>query len=124
MLGWQDWDSVDRGDGNRDSDGNRGARGEVPRRPAAGRIMFNGVDLRTVPAHVLVGQGLAHCPEGRKIFATMTAFSPTLADAFWILMATGYPGSTARHGRRGPSAAAAVGDRLQCRRAVSDMKPA
>src|SRR2546426_1918498 len=25
----------------------------------------------------------------------MTAFSPTLADAFWILMATGYPGSTA-----------------------------
>src|SRR2546423_6557351 len=41
-------------------------------RPAAGRIMFNGVDVRTVPSHTLVGQGLAHCPEGRKIFATMT----------------------------------------------------
>jgi branched-chain amino acid transport system ATP-binding protein len=41
-------------------------------RPAAGRIMFNGRDVRTVPAHALVGQGLAHCPEGRKIFATMT----------------------------------------------------
>src|ERR687887_255820 len=41
-------------------------------RPAAGRIMFNGVDVRTIPAHTLVGQGLAHCPEGRKIFATMT----------------------------------------------------
>ena len=41
-------------------------------RPAAGRIMFNGVDVRTVRAHMLVGQGLAHCPEGRKIFATMT----------------------------------------------------
>ena len=41
-------------------------------RPAAGRIMFNGVDVRTVPAHALVGRGLAHCPEGRKIFATMT----------------------------------------------------
>src|SRR4051794_24813366 len=41
-------------------------------RPAAGRIMFNGIDVRKVPAHALVGQGLAHCPEGRKIFATMT----------------------------------------------------
>jgi branched-chain amino acid transport system ATP-binding protein len=41
-------------------------------RPAAGRITFNGVDVRTVPAHALVGRGLAHCPEGRKIFATMT----------------------------------------------------
>ena len=41
-------------------------------RPAAGRIMFNGVDVRTVPAYTRVGQGLAHCPEGRKIFATMT----------------------------------------------------
>src|SRR5918912_1824136 len=41
-------------------------------RPAAGRIMFNGIDVRTVPAHALVGRGLAHCTEGRKIFATMT----------------------------------------------------
>jgi len=41
-------------------------------RPAAGRIMFKGTDLRTAPAHAVVGRGLAHCPEGRKIFATMT----------------------------------------------------
>src|ERR671934_290892 len=41
-------------------------------RPAAGRITFKGIDVRKVPAHALVGQGLAHCLEGRKIFATMT----------------------------------------------------
>ncbi len=40
--------------------------------PVAGSICFKGRDLRTVPAHMIVGQGLAHCPEGRKIFATMT----------------------------------------------------
>src|SRR5438552_3189558 len=39
---------------------------------AAGTIVFKGVDLRMVPAHAIVGQGLAHCPEGRKIFPTMT----------------------------------------------------
>jgi len=40
--------------------------------PAGGRITFKGVDLCTVPAHAIVGRGLALCPEGRKIFATMT----------------------------------------------------
>ncbi len=40
--------------------------------PARGRITFKGTNLRTVPAHAVVGRGLAHCPEGRKIFATMT----------------------------------------------------
>jgi len=41
-------------------------------RPSGGRIAFRGTDLRTIPAHAVVGRGLAHCPEGRKIFATMT----------------------------------------------------
>ncbi len=40
--------------------------------PAAGRIVFGGTDVCTVPAHAIVERGLAHCPEGRKIFATMT----------------------------------------------------
>jgi len=40
--------------------------------PARGRITFKGADLRSIPAHAIVARGLAHCPEGRKIFATMT----------------------------------------------------
>src|SRR5690242_6270452 len=40
--------------------------------PAAGRVVWNGADLRTLPAHAIVARGLAHCPEGRKVFATMT----------------------------------------------------
>lgn len=40
--------------------------------PAAGTITLGGVDLRRVPAHDAVKLGLAHCPEGRKVFATMT----------------------------------------------------
>jgi branched-chain amino acid transport system ATP-binding protein len=41
-------------------------------RPSAGRITFGGVDLRTLSAHAIVGRGLAHCPEGRRLFGTMT----------------------------------------------------
>jgi branched-chain amino acid transport system ATP-binding protein len=40
--------------------------------PAAGRVVWNGANLRTLPAHAIVARGLAHCPEGRKVFATMT----------------------------------------------------
>ncbi len=40
--------------------------------PAGGKITFKGEDLGKVPAHQIVGRGLAHCPEGRKIFAPMT----------------------------------------------------
>jgi branched-chain amino acid transport system ATP-binding protein len=40
--------------------------------PARGTITFDGADLRTVPAHAIAARGLSHCPEGRKIFATMT----------------------------------------------------
>jgi len=40
--------------------------------PFSGRILFNGIDVTKMPAHALVGQGLSHVPEGRRIFATMT----------------------------------------------------
>jgi branched-chain amino acid transport system ATP-binding protein len=40
--------------------------------PARGRIAFDGADLRAVPAHAIAARGLAHCPEGRKLFHTMT----------------------------------------------------
>lgn len=41
-------------------------------RPTAGTITFKGKELRTLHAHAIAGHGLSHCPEGRRIFGTMT----------------------------------------------------
>lgn len=40
--------------------------------PSEGRIWFDGADVSKLSAHSIVRRGLALCPEGRKIFATMT----------------------------------------------------
>ncbi|MGE4354679.1 MAG: ABC transporter ATP-binding protein [Oscillospiraceae bacterium] len=37
-----------------------------------GKIIYDGIDLRTTPAHKIVSMGLAHVPEGRQIFTRMT----------------------------------------------------
>ena len=37
-----------------------------------GSITFEGKNISSVPAHTLVAQGLAHVPEGRRIFLQMT----------------------------------------------------
>ena len=39
-----------------------------------GRVLFQGKDIAKTPAHVLVGQGLAQVPEGRKIFPRLSVF--------------------------------------------------
>ncbi|MDD6966890.1 MAG: ABC transporter ATP-binding protein [Firmicutes bacterium] len=41
-------------------------------RPRSGSIQFCGEDITRIPAHKLVERGLAHCPEGRRIFLQMT----------------------------------------------------
>jgi branched-chain amino acid transport system ATP-binding protein len=38
-------------------------------RPLAGTILFEGRSLVGVPPHEVTGLGIAHCPEGRKVFA-------------------------------------------------------
>lgn len=40
--------------------------------PAAGSIRFDGHELTRLPAHAIVELGVAHVPEGRKVFATLT----------------------------------------------------
>jgi len=40
--------------------------------PAAGRIIFLGEDITRAPAHRVLQLGIAHCPEGRRIFPYMT----------------------------------------------------
>ncbi len=40
--------------------------------PYTGSIAFEGQHLRRVPAHQIVGRGIAHVPEGRGIFGNLT----------------------------------------------------
>ncbi|MBR7677121.1 ABC transporter ATP-binding protein [Streptomyces daliensis] len=41
-------------------------------KPLAGKIVFNGEPLNGVGAHKIVAMGLAHSPEGRRIFPRLT----------------------------------------------------
>jgi branched-chain amino acid transport system ATP-binding protein len=41
-------------------------------RPAAGRILFEGDDITTMPAYVRVARGIALVPEGRRLFPSLT----------------------------------------------------
>jgi branched-chain amino acid transport system ATP-binding protein len=41
-------------------------------RPSAGKIVFAGEDISTLPAHEIVARGLCHVPEGRMIFSNLT----------------------------------------------------
>jgi branched-chain amino acid transport system ATP-binding protein len=40
--------------------------------PASGTVAFRGKDITGLAAHQLVAMGMAHVPEGRKIFPTLT----------------------------------------------------
>jgi len=39
---------------------------------ARGRITFDGDDITRLPTHSIIGRGIAHAPEGRRIFPRMT----------------------------------------------------
>jgi len=40
--------------------------------PSAGRIVFEGEDITRAPARRVLELGIAHCPEGRRVFPYMT----------------------------------------------------
>jgi branched-chain amino acid transport system ATP-binding protein len=40
--------------------------------PREGRILFKGEEIQRLPAHDMIGRGIAQSPEGRKIFSRMT----------------------------------------------------
>jgi len=44
--------------------------GGVP--PAAGRVEYRGRDIGALPSHARARLGIAHVPEGRKVFASLT----------------------------------------------------
>jgi branched-chain amino acid transport system ATP-binding protein len=41
-------------------------------RPATGEILLDGEPLHRLPAHEILARGVAHSPEGRRLFARMT----------------------------------------------------
>jgi len=51
-------------------------------RPSAGRIIFNGSDISNWKAHRVVGLGLGHAPEGRRLFPHMTVLENLKMGAY------------------------------------------
>ena len=47
----------------------------------AGKISFEGKDITKTPAHKIVEMGMAHVPEGRRVFADMTVYENLLMGA-------------------------------------------
>jgi branched-chain amino acid transport system ATP-binding protein len=41
-------------------------------RPTSGKISWKGEEIQKTPIEAIVGSGLAHCPEGRRIFPGLT----------------------------------------------------
>ncbi len=50
--------------------------------PKNGSIMFEGVDITKVPAHKIVSMGMAHVPEGRRVFANLSVYQNLKMGAF------------------------------------------
>jgi branched-chain amino acid transport system ATP-binding protein len=50
--------------------------------PSGGEIRYDGQPTNTVRAHQLVRRGIAHAPEGRRIFGTLTVQENLLLGAF------------------------------------------
>ncbi|MGI5286441.1 ABC transporter ATP-binding protein [Nonomuraea polychroma] len=51
-------------------------------RPRRGEILFEGRPIHRLPAHSVLAAGIAHCPEGRRLFATMTVEENLLLGAY------------------------------------------
>lgn len=50
--------------------------------PKSGSIILDGKDLTKVPAHKIVSMGMAHVPEGRRVFATLSVYDNLKMGAF------------------------------------------
>lgn len=48
----------------------------------SGSIIFEGADLTKTPAHKIVSMGMAHVPEGRRIFQELTVFENLKLGAY------------------------------------------
>ncbi len=51
-------------------------------KPDSGNILFDGTDITKVPAHKLIKLGIAHVPEGRRVFANLSVYDNLMMGAF------------------------------------------
>ena len=52
------------------------------KKASSGTILFDGHNLLKTPAHKIVGLGMAHVPEGRRIFPTLTVLQNLKLGAY------------------------------------------
>jgi branched-chain amino acid transport system ATP-binding protein len=50
--------------------------------PSTGKLEFKGESLQSVPAHAVVGRGICHCPEGRRLFPELTVLKNLMLGAY------------------------------------------
>ncbi len=53
-------------------------------RPVRGSVTFDGEDITHTPAHDIVRRGIAHVPEGRHVFASVTVRDNLLLGAYGL----------------------------------------
>lgn len=51
-------------------------------KPKTGSITFKGTDISKVPAHKIVTMGMAHVPEGRRVFANLSVYDNLRLGAY------------------------------------------
>lgn len=50
--------------------------------PKNGSVLFEGVEITKIPAHKIVSMGMAHVPEGRRVFANLTVYQNLKMGAY------------------------------------------
>ena len=50
--------------------------------PKSGSVLFEGKDITKVPAHKIVSMGMAHVPEGRRVFAELSVYENLKMGAY------------------------------------------
>lgn len=50
--------------------------------PKKGHVIFEGTDITKVPAHKIVSMGMAHVPEGRRVFAELSVYENLKMGAY------------------------------------------
>ena len=50
--------------------------------PTEGSVVFEGTDITKIPGHKIVKLGMAHVPEGRRVFANLTVYQNLKMGAY------------------------------------------
>ena len=50
--------------------------------PKEGSVVFEGTDITKIPAHKIISMGMAHVPEGRRVFANLTVLQNLKMGAY------------------------------------------